>query len=47
MMVLASCYAGEFAARTSGSIAIGIAAGVLALLHFISPWTMDLSANRL
>jgi len=34
MMVLASCYAGEFAARTSGSIAIGIASGVLALIAF-------------
>ena len=34
MMVLASCYAGEFAARTSGSIAIGIATGVLALIAF-------------
>ena len=34
MMVFASCCAGEFAARTSGSIAIGIAAGVLALIAF-------------
>ena len=34
MMVLASCYAGEFAARMSGSIAIGIAAGVLASVAF-------------
>jgi hypothetical protein len=34
MMVFASCYAGEFAARTSGSIAIGIAAEVLALIAF-------------
>ena len=34
MMVLASFYAGEFAARTSGSIALGIAAGVLALIAF-------------
>ena len=56
MMVLASCYAGEFAARTSGSIAIGIAAGVLPLLHFISapddgpicksPWTTGYSRAR-
>lgn len=34
MMVLTSCYAGELAARTSGSIAIGIAAGVLAFIAF-------------
>jgi pimeloyl-ACP methyl ester carboxylesterase len=42
MMVLASCYAGEFAARMSGSIAIGIAAGVLALVAcYLGPgrWT--------
>jgi hypothetical protein len=34
MMVLASCYAGELAACTSGSVAIGIAAGVLAFIAF-------------
>jgi hypothetical protein len=34
MMVLTSGYAGELAARTSGSIAIGIAAGILAFIAF-------------
>jgi hypothetical protein len=34
MMVLTSCYAGELAARTSGSMGIGIAAGVLASIAF-------------
>ena len=34
MMVLASCYAGELAARMSGSIAVGITAGVLAIVAF-------------
>jgi hypothetical protein len=42
MMVLISCYAGELAARATGSIAIGIAAAVLAfiLLYFgTKRWT--------
>jgi len=34
MMVLASWYAGELAASTSGSVAIGFAAGVLAFVAF-------------